>query len=178
MKTSRRCKTTVLHPVALLCIGLLTLNLWLTKTTLVHSSDDEDKPPTSASTSTSAGFWSAKGKVDASFSGEAELYEVGKKWEGHGRAEAGLGKWYQPTNSSNVDEGAIFVKIKVMTSTHTVTVGNTASVNLNYAHIRDRSKMAWGMNFDKFANARGSWEGSQLSSASASWVNDPPNSYY
>ena len=155
----------------LLCLGLLILNitLWSTKTTLVHSSD---KPPASASTNAYASSWSASGAVDARFTGEAELFAIGKKWEGTGRAKAGLGKWYQRTNPSHVDEGPIFVKIKLRKRL----AGNVVLYE-NYAMDRDRSKYAWGFLFDKFASASGKWEGSTLNRAFDSWLLNP-NGYY
>lgn len=178
MKTSRRFKITVLRPLGLLCLILLILNvtLWSAITTLVHSSDDEDKPPTGARTNAYANSLMARGKVDAYFTSNPELFPVGKIWKGTGRAEAGLGRWYQPTNPSNVNSGEIFVKIKVKPRT----IGFpplTQTWMIPYATSHDQSKSAYGPLFDKFANASGTWLGSNLSRSSDSWVRNP-NSYY
>lgn len=70
MKSSRRCKTTILRPVALLGIGLiiLTVTLWLPSPQLGHAS-------ASANTSAYANSLMANGKVDATFSGGAGMYK-------------------------------------------------------------------------------------------------------
>lgn len=163
MKTSRRCKSTVLRPVGLLCLGLLILNvtLWSTLTTLVYAS-------THASCSASAGWRVASGQVNVTFTGNAELFPIDTIWKGSGRAEAGLGPWYRPSKPGNIDSGEIFVKIKEKTRYYGVPPFVVA-VPYNYAHTQGRSKSAYGSFREKFSNSSGNWQGSTLSGAWDSW---------
>lgn len=123
----------------------------------------EIKAQASATTSASAGWWSASASVTPSFNDDPELYPVNKMWKGRGSAEATTGMW-----GGSPDTGSIYVKIKTWTATSNQP-GGSASTSYNYAYIKSRSQYKWAPHIGKSAKASGRFEGNALPTRRVTW---------